>query len=64
MGVISSPFTPDELALAQAVAEATHLSRHLVELPGRCVEESQAFWCLLLGINKVREKRGESLENG
>jgi hypothetical protein len=58
-GMITVPFTPDERALAQAAAEASHFAFWLQELPGRIPNGTLAFVSMERGIEKVRERRGD-----
>jgi hypothetical protein len=53
------PFTADEIALAQAIAEAWYFSNLVAELPSRCPEGSQACVALDWGILKVLQRRGD-----
>jgi hypothetical protein len=52
-GQIEPPFTPDERALARAVAEAFYFFHCLTELPGRCPDGSNAACIMDMGISRV-----------
>jgi hypothetical protein len=56
---IKRPLSADEIALAQAVAEAHYFAHHLAELPARCPEGSQALVALDWGIIMVLNRRGD-----
>jgi hypothetical protein len=52
-GQIAPPFSPDERALARAVAEAFHFAFYLTELPGRCSDGSNAACMIDMGVGRV-----------
>jgi hypothetical protein len=56
-GHIAPPFTPDERALARAVAEACYFFHCLTELPGRCPDGSEAAFIMDMGISRVLLER-------
>jgi hypothetical protein len=56
-GVIQPPFTPDERALARAVAEAWYFADNLTEMPARCSDGSQTLLSIDMGIMRVKQKR-------
>jgi hypothetical protein len=58
-GLIERPFSDAELALAQAVAEASYFSSEMVELPSRCPDQSYEMACLDWGILQVVKRRAD-----
>jgi hypothetical protein len=56
-GQIAPPFTPDERALARAVAEAFYFFHCLTELPGLARVGTPAAFIMDMGISRVLLER-------
>jgi hypothetical protein len=60
-GIITKPFSLDERCLAERIASAMYFWVYQQELPGRCEDQSDAWTAMGLGINRVRQLRGDML---
>jgi hypothetical protein len=56
-GELATPFTAEERALAQAVAEAYYFAFHMTELPGPAPLNTVAAAAMYWGVCQVNERR-------